>query len=318
MPRPAPLLAAALFLLFSPARGSAGETSRPHATRHLVIQLARLRALDASPAEVLVSGGVSTILTTPWELRRRGTGVAGRGERPFEVLLGARRVVLTPTRPLVAGEKFPFVVRLVDDTVIPVVLVAAPAGRADGEVAVSFEDDDKAELRVQLAAMTDQLQGLQAQLQQALREQDSADFALAQLFAGGQAPLTAMDEIHSRDLVNDERSRIRLTTYAQSKRHDARKVAIVLTVINTSQQPMAIGFRDLYNRTTLARLPAAVRLQRTEIAPGAIGRLSIVLDGSSIGADGEALALELLVRRGDVRTDLPVDLSAADFEASWW
>lgn len=313
MPRPLPLLATALLLLL-PLPALAGDLPSDRPVRHIRLHLNRP---DAGPhQEVHLYGGVTTIITTPWAIRARGTGLAGRGARPFEVLLGSRRVIITPKRALAPAEKFPFILRLVDDTVIPLVLAAPAAGqRPDAEVALDF-DDEAAELRVQLASMTDKAQGLESRLKQALQEQDSADFALAQLLAAGQAPLTTLEEVHERQLVTDERGRIDLATYAaSSKRHGPRKVvAIVLTVTNTGKEPMAVRLQDLYNRTTLERIPAAVRAQPAQIAPGARGRVSMVVDSASLGADGEPMSLDLQVQRGEVRTELPVDLFSGDFE----
>lgn len=311
-----PRLPLALLLLFSlPAL--AGE---PGAGRVVHLRINRPDAPETPVQEVLVAGGVSTVLTVPWELRARGTGVVGRGEKPFEVLLGAKRAVVTPTRPLVPGERFPFVLRLGDGTVIPLVLVATPAGRTpDRDVAFSFDFDEAANLRVQLAAVEDRARGLEEQLRQALEEQESEDTALAHLVAAGHARAGALRKVGERVLVTDERGRIALITYATPPGHVPRKTAAVLLMTNVGNEPMKMRAVDLYSRPTLARVPYGARARPVAVAPGAQGVLSVVMDGESMQADG-SFSLELRVHRGDSETGLTVDLSAQDFASAspWW
>lgn len=307
-----------LLLLFALPLAAGAE---PHARRPLVIRLSELERRDAAMREVYVAGGVSTIITTPWAVKARGTGVVGRGERPFEMLLGARRVVLTPRRPLTPGERFPFILRLSDETVVPLVLVAPSAPRgADGEVALAFDDDDAAELRVQLAAVKEQAQGLAERLRQVLLERDSEDFALAQLYAGGRPELAGLGKTGDRLLEMGDRSRVQLITYAPSSepRHGARKVVAVVVMTNKGAEPVELQVGDLYHRSTLEMVTYAARVQPAVIAPGATGRLAVVLDAASID-DDETLTLEVRQRAGERATGREVDLAAQDFGASsWW
>lgn len=321
--RPSLLLAALLLPLASSAGGpkvslfsdSKEDTQPPHARRNLILRLGELRDASAPLGEVHVQGGTSTIITAkPWwgSVSARGTGVGGRGERPFEVLVGKSKVFITPTRPLDAGEHWPFLLRLSDGTAIPLQLVAA--GHADGEVAVSLDDDNASELRVELASMTGKAEGLAERLRQALQEQESEDFALAGLLAGGYLKLTALEIVRERPLVSDGRGRINLMTCAA--RHGPSKMAVVLTVTNTTAMPMTVEARGLYDRDTLAQITFAARAA-PEIAPGTVGRLALVLDGADLAGD-ESLMLDLQVRRGDERSVLPVELSAQDLGANWW
>lgn len=312
-----PALLALALLVASPSSAGDVTSSRPDSPRRLHLRLHQLGAGGADVQEVLVAGGASTIITTPWRLNPRGTGVAGRGERPFEVLLGAQRAVVTPTRHLVPGERWPLVLRLSDDSVVPLVLVAAPEGqRPDREVAVDFDNSEEEQLRVQLAAVTERALGLEERLRQALREQDSEDFALAGLLASGKANLTAMREVRGRQLVSDARGRIDLLSYVTSERHGPRKVAVVIQVVNRGAEPMTVAAKDFYGRETLARPPIAARAVPTVIAPGARGVLSVVADLSSADL-GEEATLELGLQRGGKRSELPVYLVADDFATGW-
>lgn len=325
---PPPMRPTLLLALLIPLTSIAGDfqsmvsdEARPH-RRNLILRLSDLNDQATPAGEVFVAGGQSTIITTPWAISARGTGVGGRGERPFELLLGKQRLVLTPTRPLLPGERFPLVLRLRDDTVVPLVLVAAPPGRGpDGQVALAFDDDEQAELRLQLAVATARVDGLASRLRQALQEQDSEDFALAQLLAAGQAPLTSLQLIRERQVGSDEPGRISITTYAapESGRHEPRKVGLVVTYTNTDSGPASIAAKDVYNEGTLARAQFAARGPAEEIAPGATGRVSVVLDAASLGADGGALRLDLQVIRGGAAALVSADLRAKDFGlTSWW
>jgi len=318
MPRPF-LLALALLLPLLSRAGDAPSTSPdpPRTFRRLLI---RPGAADAQVQEVLVAGGVTTIIRTPWGLHRRRPASLARTRPapPFELLVGRGKVVVTPTRALVPGERFALVLRLEDDTVVPLALVGAARAAADGEVRLALDPNDSEELRVQLAAATSRAQGLEAQLRQALQEQDSEDFALAGLLAGGNVHLTALEKVRERQLVADEHARITVASYATaSDRHGGRKVALVFTIANRGAAPMQVNIQDVSRRSTLALVPYAARAQPLRVAPGASGLLSVVLDGASPMPDEDPVTLELAIRRGGAQTQLALDVSEGDF-ASWW
>ena len=87
--------------------------NRVHKTRRLTLyQDAADKVL-----EVFVSGGVATIIRLPAQLATRGTAIAPGGERRFKLLMGGDQILVTPTRQLAQGERFPMVVALVDETV---------------------------------------------------------------------------------------------------------------------------------------------------------------------------------------------------------
>jgi hypothetical protein len=317
MPRSS-LLALALLLPFLSRAGDAPSTS-PDPSRSFRRLLIRPGAADAQVQEVLVAGGVTTIIRTPWGLHRRRPASLARS-RPaptFELLVGRGKVVVTPTRALVPGERFALVLRLEDDTVVPLALVGAARAAADGEVRVVLDPNDSEELRVQLAAATSRAQGLEAQLRQALQEQDSEDFALAGLLAGGHEQLTSLEKVRERQLVEDPRGRITVATYAPgaAERHGPRKVSVVVSLLNRGPEAVAIG-ADLFAPSTLAMVPFAARAFPARVAPGGTGTLSVVLDEAALDAD---LELVLQLHDGRARTELRVDLSVADFAtSSWW
>lgn len=304
----------ALLLALLPLVAVAGP--QPHTRRELIIRLSELRAPTSPIHQVCVAGGVSTILTTPWNVSLRGTGVGERWRASFAVAFGPRRVFVTPRRPLAPGERIPFALRLDDGTAVPLFLAACAA--PDGEVAVAVDTDDAAQLRIQLAVARTEAQGLAEQLRQALLERDSEDFALAGLLAGGHLGRTSLTEVRSRPLVTDERGSIDLLTCAD--RHDPRKVALMLVATNKGAAPMELQARGLYNRSAFTRVPFAARAVGAEIAQGATGRLALVLDPAGLPAAGDSLLLELQVRRGDARAELPVELTAEDLTppSGWW
>lgn len=318
MPRPS-LLALALLLPLVSRAGDApsGIRDAPRAVRKLPI---RMTSADAQVQEVLVAGGVTTIIRTPWGLRARGTGIPRGRDRaapPVEVLLGKGKVVVSPTRALAPGERFPLVLRLDDGTVVPLVLVAAPRAAADGEVRLQLDPNDSEELRVQLAAVTERAQGLADRLRQVLLERDSEDFALAGLLASGHEQLTSLEKVRERQLAEDPRGRITVATYAPAapERHGPRKVSVVVSLLNRGPEEVAIS-ADLVAPSTLAMVPFAARAVPAQIAPGGTGTLSVVLDESALDADLELL---LQLHDGRAKTELRVDLDAADFTtSSWW
>lgn len=293
----------------------------PHARRELVVSLSELQSASPPVRTVAVESGVTTILTIPtyWRANPRGTGVPMKWRRTVQVVFGADRVFVTPRRPLGSGERVPFLLRFTEGTVVPMLLVApsAPQG-ADGEVAVTFDTDEAEGLRVQLAAAREQQAGLAEQLRQALMERDSEDFALAQLFAGNRAEATSFRKVGERVLEEGDR-RAQLITYASAPlRHGPRKVAVVVTMTNKGTEPVMLQASDLFRRSTLEMVPFAARAQPAEIGPGATGRLSVVLDATSMEAD-ETLTLEVRQRSGERVTSREVDLGAADFGGStWW
>lgn len=310
--RPALLLAALLLPLASWAGEQPDVPQRPHAARFIALGEDRPDQVH----EVHLEAGVPTIIWTPCRTNARGTGVVRRRGGPIfpgEVVITGRKLFITPSRALAPGERYPLAIRLADGADLALLLTRPPAGaRADGEVFLTYDADG---LRVQLASMTERARGFEQRLHQVLIEQESEDFALAGLLAGGHAELTAFEKIGERRLVADERGWVALQTW--STRHGPRKVAVMLIVLNTSSAPMELQARAPYSRNTLVSVPVSVR-SSGQIAPGARGRLALVLDGAALPAEDEALTLDLQVRRGAAQTELSADLVAGDFGSDWW
>lgn len=82
-------------------------------------------------------------------------------------------------------------------------------------------------------------------------------------------------------------------------------------------EPPVLKIGAPYNRATMASLPTVAR-SAGPIAPGARGRLALILDGAALPAEDETLTLDLQVRRGAAQTELSADLVTADFGSDWW
>jgi len=275
--------------------------------------------------EVYVSEGVATILRLPAQLAKRGTAIAPGGERRFKLLMDGDQILITPTRQLAQGEHFPMVVALADGTIIPLSLTRARPSEGqhpDGEVWLDREKANPEQLRIRLASMTERAKGFEASYRQALKEQESEDFALAELMVAQRDRLTAFDKARRRDLVASAGRRIRVTTYAP--RPDAEsatsKVVAVFEVTNKEADPLDLSSGQALRSQSGAFEPPALRVQPSVIPPGGEGRIAVVLDRASFGS-GETVTLRFSDKRQVVQ--LSADLSLEDFappsrSSSWW
>jgi len=287
------------------------DPDRPHYVRPIV-----LRQSTEQVPQIYVAGGVPTILHLPARVTSRGTGIRGGGERRFKLLMGGDQILITPTRSLAKGERFPMLVALADGLVIPLSLTSAPQDQStDGLVEISREPEKPEELRVQLASMTAKAQGFEASLRQALRQQESEDFALAGMLARDKARLTSFAEIRSRYVAAGNRV-VDMKTFASTRDDGAAKVAVVFHVWNNGTAPVDLSIGQAFLKSSAEPVPAAIRAQPTAIPPNEDGLVAVVLDRSSFGRDdGETLLLQL-IERGRGTIDLSADLALGDFTAA--
>lgn len=282
-----------------------------------------IRPMDptAEPVVVRVHAGTTTVLHPPAGLlvRAKGTGIPrAERDRPFSVLVNVDRdrVFITPRRPLAPEERFPFLLRCQDDTVIPVSLEAVEVvGLADSEARLVIDTSGVDELRVQLASLTSDMQSLQERLRAALRTQDSEDYALALLLSQGSEQLTALVPAAEKVLVDDERGSIRMVSYVvPAARHGSSKVAVVFHAANRGSVPMELSVLMMSPRSTMERVPFAAR-GPAEVPPGRRGAYAVVFDRSAFrpGPDPE-VAVDLLVRRGSMHTSMTTDLYPEDYD----
>lgn len=297
------------------------NTNRVHKTRRLTLyQDAADKVL-----EVYVSGGVATIIRLPAKLAARGTRLGAGGERRFKLLMGGDQILITPTRQLAQGERFPFVVVLADGTVIPLSLTRAPGTertRTDGELWLDREPASPEQLRIRLASMTERAKGFEASYRQALKEQESEDFLLAGLMAGGSS-LTGFDQARKREFMAIAGGTVTLLTYAP--RPDAEsatdKVVAVFWITHQGKEPMG-PLTLSFGRANPGgdAEPPMFRAQPSVIPPGGEGRLAVVLDRALFGSDG---TVTLTFSDKHEVVQLSADLSLEDFRApgrsgSWW
>jgi hypothetical protein len=297
------------------------NTNRVHKTRRLTLYS------DAADKvlEVYVSGGVATIIRLPAKLAARGTRIGAGGERRFKLLMGGDQILITPTRHLAKGERFPFLVVLADGTVIPLSLTRAPEGaRPDGELWLDREKANPEQLRIRLAAMTERAKGFEASYRQALKEQESEDFQLAGMMAGGSR-LTAFDRARVREFMASAVGAVTLTTYAPRSDAESATNRVVAVFRITHQGTEPLGPLNLsFGRAVQDRggdfAPPVVRAQPSVIPPGGEGQIAVVLDRASFDSDG---TVTLTFSDKDQVVQLSADLSLEDFRAparsgSWW
>lgn len=294
-----------------------GEMDKPYLTRHILLR----QWPTARVEEIYVAGGRSTIVHLPFALHTRGTVVGSGGEGRFEVLKGDRKAVITPTRALAKAERFPMVVTLADGTVIPLTLTSASEhARTDVEVQISREPERPDELRVQLVSLTEKALNLEARLGQALKEQESEDYALADLFAGGHAGLAAFVQAKDRSFVDGARRKIRVDTYASSPDapRAANQVVAMFAVPNTGTEPLE--FSAARGLSSMGEYVfAAFRMQPRVIPPGETGQIAVVLDRASFEQGKVSFDFYSKARGG--QSEFSVDLTSEDFEvpeSHWW
>jgi hypothetical protein len=297
-----------------------GAGEQPHAIRHFLL---RQKPTD-TVLDIYVQGGVSTIISLPSELQTRGTSIGGGGDGRFNVLMGGQQILITPTRGLAKGERFPLRVTLVDGTVIPLSLTSAPEGhRADGEVQISTKPENPEQLRVQLEAMTERAITLEAQLDQALKEQQSKEHGLAGLLAGGHAKLTAFVRVKERDVLNGRNREVLLETYVlPPETPDApTEVAAVFTVTNKGTEPLEFSAVRAMRSPGLEFVSLAARFQPRVISPGGKGTVAVVVDRAAFGPDGGKLTLDVFSKHEGGQREFSTDLVVEDVEAresNWW
>jgi len=291
--------------------------NRPRVVRYLWID----RGPMDKVVDIYVAGGVPTIIGLPAKLHSRGTGIGGGGQRRFDVLKGGRQILLTPTQDLADGERFPMWVTLADGMVISLSLTRAPEGqRTDGEVQLqrSAEWAEVAGLRAQLVSMTEKAKGFELSLQQALKERESQQYALADLIVRGHVDLTSLAWAAGREIPGtvDGSRMISLRTYAS---HRAKEIAALLKVENRSPRPLDLSTGRVYRFSTSAsaddRVPVALRAQPAIVPPGGTGHVVLVMDREqAFGPDGdEKVLLHFLSTHQGGSLELSAELAPKDF-----
>lgn len=184
---------------------------------------------------------------------------------------------------------------LSDGTAIPFLLRPPRReawGRTDQQVNV-FKD--RASYDAMFSALNDALnreRALEAEVERFRTEELSPDHALASLLANGDLKYTPFMR-RQKWMLKADGADI-LVEVLTSK--TVPKTAVLFTITNQdSKQPWALMGVRLSALASRERRPFALRTQRSEIAPGASGRIAVVADGSAFTSrrGPEQLVLEL-------------------------
>lgn len=256
-----------------------------------------------STHNIYVSGQVATVLRFDQEVNPAKTSLLGWEGRFEPLLVGSKKVVIEPLRDLSRDEGVPLLVTLADGSEIPF-LVRPPWPKRDGDwppftdhqVKV-FKDSDS--YNAVLSSLYDSLKRereLSSENQRLKKEESSIDHAYATLLANGQVKKTPFRRAKFWRSKNEDMD-MRVEVF-----EGPGKAAVVVHLKNTYlDEPWefdgAYLTRDFTNYT--AR-PFALRMDRSEIAPGQSGKIAVVVDKSAFETEGGQLAdLALQIFRGD-------------------
>jgi hypothetical protein len=256
-----------------------------------------------STNNVYVSGQVATVLRFEQDVDPTKTKLLGGWEGRLEPLLvGGKMVVIDPLRDLGRDERVPLLVTLADGTEVPF-LVRPPFSKKDGgwegwtdhQINV-FKDPDS--YKAVVSSLYDALKRereLSEDIERFKKEENSVDHAYATL------------------LVNDEvkKTPFRREAVYRPKNEDMDIVvevfsgpgkAAVLVHLTNTYYGGPWTFDGAYltrDFTSYTARPFALRIDRTEIAPGQSGTIAVVVDKSAFEKEGQLVDLALQIFRGD-------------------
>jgi hypothetical protein len=248
---------------------------------------------------IYVSGQVVTVLRFDQEVDPAKTKLLGWEGRFEPLLAGGKKVVIEPLRNLGRDEGVPLLVTLVDGTEIPF-LVRPPWDKqdlgwtpfTDHQVNV-FKDPDSV-----LSSLNDALQReseLRDENERLKREEQSIDHAYATLLFKGDVKKTPFRREAVYRPKNDGMAMV-VEIFS-----GPGKAAVLVHLTNTGGEAPwtfegAYVARDFISHTNK---PFALRMDRTELAPGQSGKIAVVVDESAFDQEGKLVDLSLLIFRGD-------------------
>ncbi|WP_434385679.1 DUF2381 family protein [Melittangium boletus] len=284
----------------------ASPTLAREMNERLTIRTLKVPAHPGQEAPPLyVSAQVASVLRFEQDVDPAKTRLLAWEGRFEPLLVGSKKVVVEPLRDLDEGEALPLLVTLVDGTEFTF-LVKSKRREAgawiDYQVNV-FKDSDS--YNAVLSSLYDSLhreRSLREENERIKKDENSVDHAYATLLANGQVKKTPFRRAKSRRLKNEGMDVI-VETFS-----GPGKAAVVVHLTNTHDgEPWTLDGASLTHCDT-AR-PFALRMDRSEIAPGQSGTVAVVVDGSAFEMEGgtfAALALELF--RGDGLLQVAVSL----------
>jgi hypothetical protein len=246
-----------------------------------------------STSSVYVSGQIATVLRFEKDVDLTKTKLLGWEGRFEPLLVGSKKVVIEPIRDLNRDEAVPLLVTLVDGTEIPFIVKPKSFeewGWTDHQGNV-FKNPDS--YNAVLSSLNDSLKRerkLSEENQRLKKEENSVDHALATLLLHGEVKKTPFLRRRFYRLDKEDMD-VKLAVFA-----GPGKAAVVVYLTNTYyggdwKFDGAYLTRDY---THFTARPFAIRMDRSTIVPGQLGKIAVVVDESAFRTkDGEPVDLAL-------------------------
>jgi uncharacterized protein (TIGR02268 family) len=244
---------------------------------------------------VNVGGRIATVLRFQKPVDPGKTKLLGWEGRFEPLLVGGKTVVLEPLQNVGPEEQYLLLVTFTDGTEQPFTVTGREDGRVDQQVNVFADAESTNEIRSRLSDAYTRERILREENERYRQEETSVDHALAQLLANGAKGMTPFLKDKKWSLKCDG-ANIEVQSF-----NGQGKVAVVFDVKNLDPaMPWRMREARLATATTLESRPFALRAERSEIAPGASGRIAVVADMTAFSAkEGpERLVLELFREDG--------------------
>lgn len=245
-----------------------------------------------------VVGRIATVLRLEQPCDPARTKMLGWEGRFEPLVCAGKSVLLVPLHDLKPEDRFLLLVTLADGTEIPFTVTSQKEAFGDraGDQQVNVFRDHKAPHAV-LASLNDSLdreRRLQEQNEQLRKQENSVDHAFATLLAQGAVKQTPFVQEHTA-LIKEYGVELLVRVYSGKG-----KAAVVFQIKNQSlDSPWRLMDARLFTESSGTPRPFALRMDSTEIAPGASGTLAVVADQSAFTSEKGPVDLALELFRHD-------------------
>jgi hypothetical protein len=250
--------------------------------------------------QVYVGGQTATVLRLEKDCDPERTSMLGwKGH--FEPLICRDRfVLLYPLRDLTPSDRFLLQVTLTDGTELPFIVTAHPQSYSDRQVDQQVNVFESREgydaVLSSLYRALDRERKLREENERFHKEENSIDHAYATLLANGAVKQTPFRKKRTIVLKDGD---VDMTVKLFSGKGKAAAV-VQLTNDSNANESWRLGearlTSDLTSRTNR---PFALRMNRSELVPGASGTLAVVVDQSAFESDQGLADLTLEILRSD-------------------
>lgn len=293
------LLQRSTLLLLLMASVAVAREPEQHAPNERTLILSEHPRTEAS--KLYVGGGISTVLRLENSCDPERTRLLG-WEGHFEPLVCAgKTVLLYPLRDLTPEDRFLLMVTLTDGTEIPFIVTAHQQTYYDREIDQQVNVfADREGYNAVLASLYRSLeseQQLREENERYRKEENSVDHAYATLLANGAVKQTPF-RLAKTVILKDGEVDMKVEIFS-AKRNG--KAAVVVQIANTHlNNPWKLQEARLTSKpSSRSTRPFALRMNQTEIVPGASGTLAVVVDKSSFTSKQGLTDLALEIFRSD-------------------